>query len=116
LGDIVFHAGWYVYCGSGMGNLFARVERHRRASAVRHWHVDYLNDGMNMISSLPIVGDHIGECELAARLRALGGVPVPRFGASDCACGSHLIFFRENPLEKEAFWDFIGEARLAMYE
>lgn len=115
LGTIAFDAGYYLYCGSGMGDLFARIERHRRKSSVRHWHVDYLKDGMTMVAHLPVVGDSPGECGLAAGLAALGGKPVPGFGSSDCLCGSHLFHFSENPMEGDRFWDFIGESRFGVY-
>ncbi len=115
LGTIAFDAGYYLYCGSGMGDLFARIERHRRKSPVRHWHVDYLKDGMTMTAHLPVAGDQPGECGLAAGLASLGGKPVPGFGSSDCRCGSHLFHFSENPMERDSFWDFIGEARFGTY-
>ncbi|MBN2079509.1 MAG: DNA/RNA nuclease SfsA [Spirochaetes bacterium] len=115
LGTIAFDAGYYLYCGSGMGDLFARIERHRRKSPVRHWHVDYLKDGMTMTAHLPVVGDLPGECGLAAGLASLGGESVPGFGSSDCRCGSHLFHFSENPMEGDRFWDLIGEARFGEY-
>ncbi len=115
LGTIAFDAGYYLYCGSGMGDLFARIERHRRKSSVRHWHVDYLKDGMTMTAHLPFAGGRPGECGLAAGLAALGGKPVPGFGSSDCRCGSHLLHFSENPMERDRFWDFIGDARFGAY-
>ena len=116
LGTIVFNAGYYLYSGSGMGDLFARIERHRRKTSLRHWHVDHLKDVMAMAAHLPVVGDLPGECGLAAGLAAKGGEAVPGFGSSDCTCGSHLLHFKENPLEGARFWDFIGEARFSRYE
>ena len=95
LGTVTFEAGWYAYTGSALGpGGLARVDRHREVAAgereTRHWHVDYL-------LGLDSAGvDHVvtsagldAECAVAA---ASDGEPVPRFGASDCDCPTHLVF------------------------
>lgn len=88
-------AGWYAYTGSAFGSGgFSRIDRHRRVASdendVRHWHVDYLlghpEARLDSVTKSPGVN---AECAIA---RALPGGPVPGFGASDCACGSHLAF------------------------
>ena len=93
LGTHAFPAGGYVYVGSALGSGgFARVDRHRRVATgrhdVRHWHVDYLaghpDSRLRGVRTLPGLD---AECAVAARLPS---GPVPRFGASDCNCESHL--------------------------
>jgi Uri superfamily endonuclease len=88
-------AGWYAYTGSAFGpGGFARVERHRELAAgerdARHWHVDYLLGhhaaGVDRVVTTP--GADV-ECAVA---RAVEGERVPAFGASDCDCGSHLVY------------------------
>ena len=90
----VLPPGRYAYCGSakGPGGLRARVARHRRGGKPQHWHVDRLTAAGRIVSVHAEPGG--GECDLAARLRALAGasVPVPGFGSSDCrTCPAHLI-------------------------
>ena len=38
LGEFDFHRGYYIYFGSGLGGLSARVNRHLRADKQLHWH------------------------------------------------------------------------------
>jgi Uri superfamily endonuclease len=42
LGALSLDAGLYLYVGSALGGLRARLERHLRADKRLHWHVDYL--------------------------------------------------------------------------
>ncbi|MBI2321473.1 MAG: GIY-YIG nuclease family protein [Chloroflexi bacterium] len=99
LGSQRFAAGWYVYVGSALGGLVQRVARHLRASPVRRWHLDYLRAvaGVREVHLLPSVRRQ--ECELAAALAALPGasLPVLGFGASDCRCRAHLVYFAAQP-------------------
>jgi Uri superfamily endonuclease len=100
LGRFRFPAGWYVYLGSakGPGGLQARVERHWRGTGRTHWHVDYLRQAARPISVWYAVKSDTRECAWAAALPDLGGrIVVPRFGASDCKCASHLYWFEEYP-------------------
>ena len=41
LGVINFKKGCYVYVGSAMNSLEARVKRHLSDNKKKHWHVDY---------------------------------------------------------------------------
>jgi len=112
LGEFTFPAGWYVYVGSarGPGGLAARLARHRRCAADgKHlrWHVDYLLERARLVEvwsrggwpSAP-AGQRL-ECEWArVFVDAPGGaIPVPRFGASDCRCPAHLIYFATHPVD-----------------
>ncbi|MGE5140131.1 MAG: GIY-YIG nuclease family protein [Rudaea sp.] len=100
LGRFLFPAGWYIYVGSakGPGGLRARVERHWRGTGRTHWHVDYLRQSARLVSAWYAVERDTRECAWAAALPDLGGrIVVPRFGATDCRCASHLYLFEECP-------------------
>lgn len=95
LGERSLRAGWYAYVGSAVGpGGFARIDRHRRVAAgvnpTRHWHVDYLLGVSDSRIDRVIRSEGIeAECSIA---RAIDGDPVEGVGATDCSCGSHLIF------------------------
>lgn len=96
LGQVTLAAGRVVYAGSalGPGGLRARVGRHLRSEKKQHWHVDYLTAVCPVGAVWYAVSDDRLECVWAAALRAIPGVtaPVVGFGASDCACDSHLLY------------------------
>ena len=90
----VLSAGRYVYCGSarGPGGLRARVGRHLKKDKTIRWHVDRLTLAAASVRVWATLGP--GECALRAALQDIAGVsvPVPGFGASDCAvCPAHLL-------------------------
>jgi len=94
-GERVLEAGWYAYTGSAFGpGGFARVDRHRELAAgereVCHWHVDFLlgHPASRVAAAHGTPGADV-ECAVA---RSLDGDPIPGLGASDCDCGSHLVF------------------------
>jgi len=91
LGRVRFAAGFYVYVGSGGPNAAKRIRRHMAQRKRLHWHIDYLTTGRRRMESVDArVYPDVPECWLAARLaRDLGS--VPGFGASDCACPTHLF-------------------------
>lgn len=101
LGRFTFAPGCYAYAGSarGPGGLAARVERHRRASKTKHWHIDYLRAYAEPVSVWYSVGPERRECGWAEALSELPGasMPAPRFGASDCQCTAHLFHFPARP-------------------
>jgi sugar fermentation stimulation protein A len=104
LGTITFLPGWYVYAGSARKNLSRRINRHlRKIRKQKHWHIDYLTPFAKTIKALPIMSYRNLECRLAAALGKLGGKAIPRFGASDCRCGSHLYYFQNSPIKDRAF-------------
>ncbi len=117
-GTFRFPAGWYVYTGSAMGGLEARVRRHLRREKKLKWHVDYLlqhaevhrvvtilvcSQARNAVecrtnaTSLRCVAHYEPRLECAWNERTLtqpgAKVIVERFGSSDCRCASHLIYF-----------------------
>ena len=56
---------------------------------------------------------------LDARATALGemaGWDVPRFGASDCRCPTHLFGFRDNPVRDPRFIDMLLRFRIGRLE
>jgi Uri superfamily endonuclease len=103
LGDLELSRGWHVYTGSAQGpGGLKRVQRHISLTAsprqTKHWHIDYLlgDPGVTLHSALCARTRRPVECELA---KAIGGVPVPGFGCSDCHCNSHLSYFDGYPVD-----------------
>lgn len=96
LGRRWLEAGFYTYVGSahGPGGIHARVGRHLSRSARLHWHIDFLRPVLR-----PLVVWHAPAhreyehvwAEVLSRGRGIR-VPVSGFGASDCACASHLFW------------------------
>jgi Uri superfamily endonuclease len=102
LGTLGFPPGWYLYLGSdhGPGGLEARLGRHRRQIGKRfHWHIDYFRAVGRLVEIWSSSGTKRQECDWAAAAAALPGaaIIVPRFGASDCRCPSHLFYFSRRP-------------------
>ena len=93
LGLVEFPSGHYIYFGSALGGLKARVARHLRSDKKLHWHADYLSAEVpwNRVWQLP--DGQRWECVWAAAAAAAAGVtlPAPGFGSSDCRCRSHLV-------------------------
>ncbi len=103
LGELRFESGWYVYVGSAMRNLTARIARHLRHRKHFHWHVDYLREAAMECRALPIRSSLRQECALA---EAMGSILTPGpagFGSSDCDCLTHLFYSPEFPLHLRAF-------------
>jgi Uri superfamily endonuclease len=94
LGPLAFPQGFYAYCGSAMGGLRARINRHLKRKKKIRWHVDYLLEKGRMRGVMFAVTNERLECQLAKELgNAFNN--YPGFGSSDCHCPSHL-FFSEN--------------------
>jgi Uri superfamily endonuclease len=96
LGTIYFPDGRYIYVGSALNGLEARVRRHLRMSrgiyTAIHWHVDYL------LSQPEAIVEKVYALKTAERLECAiagsvseRGEPVKGFGCSDCRCESHLF-------------------------
>ncbi len=101
LGTFDFAAGWYAYAGSalGSGGLAARLTHHHRRHKTAHWHIDYLLAHAELVEMWWAVNNKRKECVWASALRSIPGarVPVVNFGASDCHCLAHLIYFNQRP-------------------
>ncbi|NOY79897.1 MAG: DUF123 domain-containing protein [Kiritimatiellaeota bacterium] len=97
--EMTFENGWYAYTGRAMAGLAARLARHLRTSQFRHWHVDrLLANGTVADVQVRFTTDPTEECRTAAEVGTWTGArPVPGFGASDCACRSHLFRFVRRP-------------------
>ncbi len=112
LGEFVFPSGWYAYAGSarGPGGLAARVSRHCRRSKTHHWHIDYLRPYGELVAVWYTLGSQKEECRWAETLSDLPETssPASRFGASDCRCPTHLIYFPARP-DLSAFRQIVKE-------
>lgn len=106
LGLFDFPAGYYVYTGSAMNGLEARIQRHLRKEKTLRWHIDYLLRFAKVVEvhRYPFDGktggrqsQRLTECALSNAVANLPGCSriVPRFGASDCRCAAHLGYFGE---------------------
>lgn len=102
LGAFDLQCGWYTYVGSafGSGGLRGRLKHHLTPPARPHWHIDYLRAAATVREVWTIASPTPYEHVWAGQLLTLPGAtfPIPRFGASDCRCPAHLIYFVERPL------------------
>ena len=91
--------GYYVYVGSALGGLAGRLRRHLRSEKRLHWHIDYLLRQAAVAQIWYAIGPDRLECKWTVILRNLPGATpsIPRFGASDCLCSSHLTHFQVTP-------------------
>ena len=89
--DYKFKKGYYVYIGSAMNSLVARINRHLSEDKKMHWHIDYLLKSPN--SSIRDVLFNISnkkiECNLACEI-AKNGESILNFGCSDCNCNLNI--------------------------
>jgi Uri superfamily endonuclease len=96
LGMIGFDPGLYVYVGSALNGLEARVRRHLRTSRgdyrATHWHIDYLlrEPEVEIGGVYVLLSERREECRIAGEVMR-SGASVKGFGCSDCRCESHLI-------------------------
>jgi len=66
LGTFDFPAGWYVYTGSAMNGLTARIARHLRREKRLHWHIDYLLQHARVVGVKKYLTTARKECSLNA--------------------------------------------------
>jgi sugar fermentation stimulation protein A len=112
LGSMPFQKGHYIYVGSAMTNLTARIERHKRMRKKEHWHIDYLTRAADSMVALPIRSSRREECSIAESLSSILAHGPAGFGSSDCGCKSHLFWSKDNPLHAEAFHDVLQRYRM----
>ena len=102
LGVLYVHPGYYVYVGSafGPGGVQARIAHHQRVASRPHWHIDYLRPCTRFESVWYTYDPQRREHQWAQVFARLPGAAVPLvgFGASDCACVTHLFCFTERPV------------------
>lgn len=99
LGRVRFSAGVYVYVGSAMRGLSARVARHRRRAKRKHWHIDYLTGrrGVRITEVFVRFSQERQECHIAQAVAGAGEV-IRGFGSSDCKCAGHLFRLKKADL------------------
>jgi len=101
LGLFYFFSGYYVYTGSALNSLTARILRHKRSRKKLHWHIDYFLKKAKIIKIFTYITNQKLECKLNKRIQKLPNakILVKGFGSSDCNCSSHLTFFGDyNPI------------------
>lgn len=101
LGSFPFPAGYFVYTGSAMGGLEARISRHLRRRKKMWWHIDYLLQRGSVVRVIRYAGQ-TDECGLNRKVGRLpdAEIVIRRFGCSDCRCPTHLFYFRKLSLIK----------------
>jgi Uri superfamily endonuclease len=98
LGRLHFRAGNYVYVGSAMAGLEARVARHFRRERKVQWHIDRLLARARIAGAVLFPSSMREECALAQAVQGYPGtVAVGRFGSTDCGCPAHLFFLGKRP-------------------
>jgi len=103
LGRFLLPAGYYVYCGSALRGLGARIARHQRREKAIRWHIDYLLalPGAQFVACIPYLSERREECTINQAIQRQRGarIVVPGFGSSDCRCGcpAHLTHFARRP-------------------
>ena len=99
LGVINFKKGYYVYVGSAMNSLEARVKRHLSDNKKKHWHIDYflLNKNTEIEKVYTKESNEKLECKIAEKIIE-NEDSIANFGCSDCKCRSHLIYFENSKL------------------
>jgi len=98
LGKIFFKKGFYVYVGSALNGLEARLDRHKKTNKKFHWHIDYLLGHSKIIGIFYKEGLVKEECNIANLFLKYDS--VLGFGSSDCKCKSHLFFSKNNEIIK----------------
>ena len=95
LGKFNFNKGYYIYVGSAMNSLTARIKRHLSEEKKIHWHIDYLlkNGNAEISDVIYNVSDEKIECELSEEISAKSE-GITGFGCSDCNCESHLYYLK----------------------
>ena len=92
-GTFDFSAGHYLYCGSALNGLEARISRHLRPDKKLHWHIDYLVAEASILEVWWKEGSDRLECTWSEAIATHGGqVAVGGFGSSDCRCPTHLLW------------------------
>lgn len=93
LGNIEFKKGYYVYVGSAMNSLEARIKRHLSDEKKLHWHIDYFLKESEIEKVIYNISSKKIECELSQFI-ASKTYGIQDFGCSDCDCESHLYYFK----------------------
>jgi sugar fermentation stimulation protein A len=112
LGNIDFKKGYYVYVGSALNSLKARLSRHRRSRKKRFWHIDYVTpEYFKQIKSYTIHRTDRIEGHMVDRVRSVAHASVRGFGCSDSSASSHLFYFQTPPFRNSRFMDIVLDFR-----
>ena len=81
LGVFDFPEVRYVYTGSALRNIDARIARHLRSEKKLKWHIDYLlaSPAASIIKVMQLT---LSECQVNQRTQ--GEILIAGFGSSDC--------------------------------
>ena len=106
--------GYYTYAGSALGGLDGRLKRHFRTDKRYHWHIDYILKSASIAEIWYTYNEQRLECIWNRAIARLKGAthPVPKFGASDCRCLTHLTHFAAPPI-LDKFIDILNESDCA---
>ena len=99
-GQLDLQPGYYIYVGSafGAGGVRARVSRHLRTEARKHWHIDFLRAHVRPVEArISYEAEHLEHEWAGILLNMPGMTPIRGFGCSDCKCYSHLFFSMNMP-------------------
>ena len=93
-GKIAFQEGCYVYVGSALNSLTARIKRHLSDDKKLHWHIDYLlqNSNAEIVDVIFTLTTERLECKVAQEISEKN-MGISGFGSSDCQCPAHLFYF-----------------------
>jgi sugar fermentation stimulation protein A len=108
LGQQRFPRGYYIYTGSAKSSLRARLHRHLHGASTRHWHLDYLRPALRVVGWCAFAGETQPECTLLQQLLPWGEVVMPKFGASDCSCTTHLLYYPRRSRVTAALQHVVG--------
>jgi sugar fermentation stimulation protein A len=111
-GERLFRKGYYLYVGSAMASLSARLERHLRRRKRFHWHIDWLRSHATVRAVVPVRASVRLECDIADALSSLSDWSIPGFGCADCSCGTHLFAMNEDPLGRPSFHQLVQYFRM----
>jgi Uri superfamily endonuclease len=98
-GRFRFPKGYYFYTGSARNGLEKRVERHLKKNKKHFWHIDYLLDFASIKEVFFFTNGKLDECALNLKMleKPEAKIIMLKFGASDCDCPAHLVFFEKMP-------------------
>ena len=110
LGTFDFKPGFYTYIGSAQVGLAKRMRRHKRTRKRLHWHIDYLRNAVDSVTTFAIRGA-TEESALADDVARLGRRFPRNFGATDCSDDGHLIYTPHDPVPTPEFQQLLTEWR-----
>ncbi len=116
LGTVHLEKGFYLYVGSAERGLSKRMDRHKRKTKKKFWHIDYLTEVAHYCKVLPIRTSFNLECKIASRLKNIADWTIPSFGCSDCYCDSHLLGMKSDPLKTAEFIELLMNFRIKRIE